>query len=253
MDHVYHVKLEVFEGPLDLLYHLVQEQEIDIWDIPIARITEQYLQYLDAMRELDIEVAAEFLVMAARLVYIKAKMLLPDQREATEEEEGGDPRAGLAEALQEYALFKEAARRLSELGEGRDALLPRPHSFALPKGAPVYEDPTGGLTVEQLAEAFRKVLDSRKPPRPIPIPSVKVSVAEKVAALRRFFGLRRRALFTSLFPQRATRPEIVATFLALLELVRRRFVLARQEEPFGPIVIERCRHPELLGEGRNEA
>lgn len=253
MGQAYHVKLEVFEGPLDLLYHLVQEQQIDIWDIPIARITEQYLQYLDAMRELDIEVAGEFLVMAARLLYIKAKMLLPKPREEKESEEESDPRLGLAAALQEYALFKEAARRLAELGEGREALLPRPPGCAPAKGAPVYEDPTGGVTVQQLAEAFRKVLEARRPPRPIPIPAVKVTVAEKVAVLRRFFTRRRQAVFTSLFSRRATRPEVVATFLALLELVRRRYLLARQEVPFGPILIERCGPPDSLELGEVEA
>lgn len=239
MTEAYQVKLEVFEGPLDLLYHLVQKEEIDIWDIPIARITQQYLQYLDAMRELDIEVAGEFLVMAARLLYIKARMLLPEVKESTDESEGDDPRLDLAAALLEYALFKEAAARLGERAEGRDALFPRPEVYAPKAQAPQYKDPTGGVSADALAKAMARVLAAMKPPGPVAAPSVKVSVAEKVSSLRRLFARRRSMSFDALFEGETSRPEVVATFLALLELIRRGYLLAKQERIFGPILIER--------------
>lgn len=239
VESAYRVKLDVFEGPMDLLYHLVQQEEIDIWDIPIAHITQQYLAYLDALRELDIEVAGEFLVMAARLVYIKGRMLLPDERDPDAEDEEGDPRLDLAAALLEYALFKEAAGRLGERGEGRWAILPRPEVYAPQNVKPAYDDPTGGMGVNELAQAFRKALASMRPPRPIPRPYNKVSVAQKVASLRQLFTRQRRVRFEALIKEQESRPEVVATFLALLELVRRGYLVAMQESVFGPIEIER--------------
>jgi len=245
VDPAYHVKLEVFEGPLDLLYHLVEKDEIDIWDIPMAHITAQYLAYLDAMRELDIEVAAEFLVMAARLLHIKARMLLPDPKVEGEDGEEVDPRLDLAAALLEYAMFKEAAQNLNERAQGRWALFNRPDVYAPKNVDPVYDDPTGGVSAAQLAKALFKVLEGQKPKRPIAVPHTKVSVPEKVAAMRRLFARRRRVRFDALFHGDASRAEIVATFLALLELVRRGFLMAKQERPFGPIEIERRKESEL--------
>ncbi len=254
VESAYRVKLDVFEGPLDLLYHLVQQEEIDIWDIPIAHITQQYLAYLDALRELDIEVAGEFLVMAARLVYIKARMLLPEERSEDAEEDGDDPRLDLAAALLEYALFKEAAGELGERGEGRWAYLPRPEVFAPKNVKPTYDDPTGGIGVEELAKALARALASMRPPRPIPRPYNKVSVAHKVTSLRQLFARRRRVRFEELIQEQRSRPEVVATFLALLELVRRGYLMARQESVFGPIEIERrAQAVESLGDGEDTA
>lgn len=239
MPATYRVKLEIFEGPFDLLYHLVQKDEIDIWDIPIARVTDQYLSYLDAMRELNVEVASEFVVMAARLLRIKARMLLPEERKVDEEDNGEDPRLDLAAALMEYALFKEAAARLDELGQGRWAFMPRPEVYAPPESKPVYDDPAGGVGAVDLAKAFANVLASVDKQRPIPIPYSPVSVAEKVASLHRLFTRRRQVAFSQLFPKGASRPEVVATFLALLELIRRGHVYAEQSSVFGPIQIYR--------------
>lgn len=235
----YHVKLDVFEGPFDLLYHLVQQEEIDIWDIPIARITDQYLAYLDALRELNIEVAAEFLVMAARLIRIKARMLLPDERTTDEDDDEEDPRLDLAAALAEYAMFKEAAGHLEKIGEGRWAYLGRPEVYAPTKSAPMYDDPAGGVTATDLARAFLRVLSAVPKQRPLPIPHSKVNVADRVSALRQMFEKRTSMAFDELFTSRSSRPEIVATFLALLELVRRGYLYAEQDAVFGPIVIRR--------------
>lgn len=238
MERGYQVRLDVFEGPLDLLCHLVEEEKIDIWEIPIARITEQYLAYLDAMRELDIEVAAEFVVMAARLLYIKARMLLP--RAPAEEGEGEeeDPRLDLALLLYEYKLYREAARELAARAEERWALFGRPEVYAPRRSEVRYLDPVGNVTLKDLARAFQRILNAYHPPKPIPIPSVKVSVIEKIRTLRTFFAARRRVAFHALFEGVPSRPEVIATFLALLELVRQGVVRAVQPSPFGPIVIE---------------
>lgn len=239
MPEGYRVQLEVFEGPLDLLYHLVENDEIDIWDIPIARITEQYLAYLDVLHRLDIEVAGEFLVMAARLLHIKASMLLPDEGAPEDDEAEEDPRADLAARLMEYKLYKEAARQLGDKGEGRWALTPRPDVYAPRPRGNRYIDPVGGVSLKELAKAFRTVLTTRRPQREVPIPHVKVSVADRVVALRRLFSRKHRVTFSSLFSESASRPELIATFVALLELIRQGLLAANQEGVFGPIVIER--------------
>jgi len=239
VETAYRVQLEVYEGPLELLYQLVEKEQIDIWDIPIARLTEQYLAYLDTLQQLNIDVAAEFLVMAAKLLYIKAKMLLPKpENPAQEGEEEEDPRLDLATSLFEYKLFKLAAEELARLGQGREELFARPEAFR-PRHAKVYyTDPAGGVTVADLARAFQKVLEGYKPPKPIPVPQKRVDVAERVAELRRLFVRVRRIRFEKLFRGAASLPDVIATFLALLELMRQGVVTARQEKPFAPIVIE---------------
>lgn len=237
METAYRVQLEVYEGPLELLYQLVEKEQIDIWDIPIARVTEQYLAYLDTLQQLNIDIAAEFLVMAARLLYIKAKMLLPRPRDASEDDPEEDPRLDLATSLFEYKLFREAAEELARMGAGRWELYPRPEVFR-PRQEAVYIDPAGGVSIADLARAFQKVLAAYKPPKPIPIPRIKVDVGERVAELRQLFARTRRIQFDKLFRGAASRPEVIATFLALLELMRQGVVTARQERPFAPIVIE---------------
>lgn len=239
MESDYRVRLEVFEGPLHLLYHLVEKDEIDIWDIPIAKITEQYLAYLEAMRRLDVEIAGEFLVMAARLLQIKARMLLPVESKEDEEDEE-TLKLDLAAQLLEYKVFRELAGVLKEKAEARWGLVARPSVYAPEKSGVVYENPIGNITVDDLAKAFRRALDSYKPPKEIPVPTVKVSVAEKIASLRSYFLSRKRARFSSLIRGARSRAEVVATFLALLELIRLRIVLARQDKNFSTILIEAC-------------
>lgn len=238
LERGYRVQLDVFEGPLDLLCHLVEEEKIDIWEIPIARITEQYLAYLDAMRVLDIEVAAEFVVMAARLLYIKAQMLLPKPPGEEGADEAEDPRLDLALLLMEYKLFREASRDLAERAESRWALFGRPEVYAPKRSDVRYTDPVGNVTLKDLSKAFLRILSAYHPPKAIPIPSVKVSVSERVRTLRALFAVRRRVPFHALFEEAPSRPEVIATFLALLELVRQGVVRAEQPSPFGPIVIE---------------
>ena len=231
----YQVKLEMFEGPLDLLLHLIREHQLDILDIPIARITEEYLRYLALMQELDLDVAGEFLLMAATLIHIKSKMLLPPEEGAEGEEiEEGDPRAELVDRLLEYKKFKEAAQTLGVL-EGEQILLHR-------RGAPAIAlEIEGPLTVSlfDLLRAFRDILRRADLPAPLEITPEELNVGQRVVILLDLLAARSPVEFIGLFAGTTRRAEIIVTFLALLELLRRRLASARQAEPMGPIMIYR--------------
>jgi segregation and condensation protein A len=231
----YQVRLEMFEGPLDLLLHLIREHQLNILDIPIARITEEYLRYLALMQELDLDVAGEFLLMAATLIHIKSKMLLPPDEAAEEEgEEEGDPRAELVDRLLEYKKYKEAAQTLSVL-EAEQVLLHR-------RGAPAMElEVEGPLVVSlfELLRAFRDVLRRADVSAPLEITAEELNVGQRIVVLLDLLAAESPLEFTNLFAGNLRRAEIIVTFLALLELLRRRLASARQAEPMGPIMIYR--------------
>jgi segregation and condensation protein A len=231
----YQVKLEMFEGPLDLLLHLIREHQLDILDIPIARITEEYLRYLTLMQELDLDVAGEFLLMAATLIHIKSKMLLPPE-EAAEGEvvEEEDPRAELVDRLLQYKKFKEAAQTLGLL-EAEQMLLHQ-------RGAPALElEVEGPLSVSlfELLRAFRDVLRRAEAPAALEITPEELNVGQRIVLLLDRLAAESPIEFTGLFAGATRRGEIIVTFLALLELLRRRLATARQAEPMGPIMIYR--------------
>lgn len=231
----YQVKLEMFEGPMDLLLHLIREHQLNILDIPIAKITEEYLRYLALMRELDLDVAGEFLLMAATLIHIKSKMLLPPD-EAVEGEgiEEEDPRAELVDRLLEYKKFKEAAQTLSVL-EAEQALLHR-------RGAPAIAlEVEGPLSVSlfELLRAFREVLRRADVPAPLEITLEELNVGQRIVILLDRLAAESPIEFTGLFAGTSRRAEIIVTFLALLELLRRRLATARQAAPMAPIMIYR--------------
>jgi len=230
----YRVDLELFEGPLDLLLHLIKKYEVEVTDIPIAAVTEQYLSYLDLMRELDLNIAGEFLVMAATLTLIKSRMLLP-QPEADGDEEGEDPRADLVRRLMEYQRYREAAAELAARPLlGRDV-------FTRDEGAPGIdlpaESPQVRATVWQLMEALRAVIERARPEAVHEVVSEPVSLRDRVQALLHTLSVARSVRFDSLFDEDATRPMVIVTFLALLELMKIGAVEAVQEEGFGPIAI----------------
>lgn len=242
----YQVKLEMFEGPLDLLLHLIREHQLNILDIPIAKITEEYLRYLALMQELDLDVAGEFLLMAASLIHIKSKMLLPPGEAAEGEEiEEEDPRAELVDRLLEYKKFKEAAQTLSIL-EAEQALLHR-------RGAPAIElEVEGPLSVSlfELLRAFREVLRRADVPAPLEITPEELNVGQRIMVLLDRLATKSPIEFTGLFAGSSRRAEIIVTFLALLELLRRRLATARQAEPMAPIMIYRgieYLHEQLVG------
>jgi segregation and condensation protein A len=232
----YQIKLDMFEGPLDLLLHLIREQQLDILDIPIATITEEYLRYLAMMQELDLEVAGEFLVMAATLIHIKSKMLLPpDQAGAGEEgEPEEDPRAALVDRLLEYKRFKEAAQTLGYL-ESEQLLRYR-------RGVPAMDlEVEGPLSVSllELLRAFRDVLRRAEAATPLEITPEELNVGQRIVTLVDRLAQESPVEFSQLFVGSRRRPEIIVTFLALLELLRRGLASARQTERMGPIMIYR--------------
>lgn len=234
----YLIELPAFAGPFDLLFHLIEQDEINIWDIPIARITEQYLAYIDTLTELDLDVAGEYLVMAATLLAIKARLLLPAAPSGSEEEgeAAADPRLALVARLLEYRQYKEAGQALRHIITSREKLYPRGYNRAPGPAPPIYAHPVGDATTADLLQALRTVLSIYRPPAPeAAIPREYVSVDERVSQLRRIMARRRITSFQSLLPPQPTRRDVVVTFLALLELVRTGFCAAVQEQLFGPI------------------
>ncbi len=236
---LYRVKLEVFEGPLDLLLHLIKKNEVEVTDIPVSVITEQYLQYLDLLRELRLDVAGEFLVMAATLLLLKSRMLLPSSEE--EEAEEPDPRRELVQQLLEYQRYRDAALALAER-----PLLQR-DVFARPPTRPDGLEPVRvrlAVSLWDLVAALQAVLERRRVPAAPQIEAEPVSVracAEQLLARLRAAG---KLHFDDLFEADASRAVIIGTFLALLELIRLGAVVAFQEAHSGPIELE-YRHDEV--------
>jgi segregation and condensation protein A len=234
----YKVKLEVFEGPLDLLLYLIRKDEVDIYDISIERVTSQYLEYLETFRMLDLDIAGEFVVMAANLIYIKSRSLLPVHQQPPEEDaEEEDPRWDLIRQLIEYKKFKDAAFQLQRWEMQQEG-----HVVRVP-GKPVFEDPGGLLKSEvgifDLISAFRKVLkrieQKREDLREIFEESF--TVADKIDYIMRSIPGGKSVSFSDLFAFAASRAEIAVTFLALLELIRMKQVSVLQSELFGEIEI----------------
>jgi segregation and condensation protein A len=233
----YRVKLELFEGPLDLLLHLVKKNEVDIADIPIATITDQYLSYLGMLEEMNLDIAGEFLVMAATLLQIKSRCLLPEPELDLSDEEEGDPRAELAERLREYQRFRDAAFEF-----GQRAVLTR-DVYARPRGASPddldHAAPTEirDASLGALLDAFRQVLRRAASPPVHEVTPERLTVRECIDAILARLGDAGRTTFDSLFPEGATRHRIIVTFLALLELMRLGGVRAHQEAEFGELLI----------------
>ena len=230
------VSLPMFEGPLDLLLHLIKKNEVQITDIPIATITDQYLAMLDELPELNLDGAGEYLVMAATLTYIKSRMLLPTPPE--DEEAIDDPRAELVQQLVEYQRFREVAVALGERNVlGRDVF---PGVGEKPEPGPPGEEPPAvrDASLGDLLDALRDVLKRIRPPRAHEVRPETLSIHECVARILARFALGETVEFASLFALDAHRAEVIVTFLALLELIRLHVVRARQSERFGSIVLE---------------
>ncbi len=232
MSGEYKVKLEVFEGPLDLLLYLIKKDEVDIYDISIERITEQYLDFMEAFKVLDLDVAGEFVVMAANLIYIKSRSLLPTDVQPPEEEaEEDDPRWELVRQLVEYKKFKDAAAKLGRLEFEQSNLFTR-----LSEAAPPPERPLGEVSVFDLINAFNGILKRINQKEDLrEIFEENYSVSDKIDLILKFMSSGVALRFTELFASAASRTEIVVTFLALLELIRLKQVRAVQEEVFGEI------------------
>ncbi len=228
------VQLEVFEGPLDLLLHLIKKNEVSITDIPIATITEQYLATLELMHDLSLDVAGEFLVMAATLIHIKSRMLLPASEDAEDEEEGGDPREELIRRLLEYQRFKDAAAQLEQREILTRDVFVRSGAAVEEVGVPSFRE----VSVFELLTALRRVLERLPKEHVHEVTLDKITVREKMTLLLDVLRAQRQVLFETLFNEVKTRLEVVVTFLAMLELVKSRAIRIIQEELGGPIVIE---------------
>jgi segregation and condensation protein A len=225
----YTVKVDVFEGPLDLLLHLIKQNQIDIYDIPIALITEQYLEYIKILKALDLAIAGEFLVMAATLMYIKSRLLLPAPSEE-DEEEGDDPRAELVQRLVAYKTFKEAALHLAQ-----QALLER-DVFIRPALELDVEDGEIEADLFHLIDALREVLKRQEVEDFHEVTLERVTLRERMRELyERLEGVKEAVPFSSLFAPFVSRVELIVTFLALLELIRSGMLRAYQREIFGPL------------------
>jgi segregation and condensation protein A len=233
----YTVKFEVFEGPLDLLLYLIKKEEVDIYEVNLTRLATQFIEYIETMRLLDLEIAGEFLVMAATLMYIKSRELLPvDQQVQTEgEDEGEDPRWELIRQLVEYKKFKDAAAQLAVLEERQEHIFPRVPG-KLEFETPVSHRSEASLfdllnAVNSVLQRFNQRPDQRD------IFEDKWSVSEKIEYIVRLIRERQHVKFSELFAGVTSRSEVVVTFLALLELIRLKQLTAVQTEAFGEIEI----------------
>ena len=237
----YKVKFEVFEGPLDLLLYLIKKEEVDIYEVNLTELATQFIEYIEMMREFDLEIAGEFLVMASTLMYIKSRELLPvDQQVAVEgEEEGEDPRWELIRQLVEYKKFKDAATQLQTLEERQEGVYPRvPGKIEFENAAPA---PKPDVSIFDLLNAVNVVLkrfsqcdDARE------IFEDKWTVSEKIEYIMRVLTARDGMRFSELFEDAMSRSEVVCTFLALLELIRLKQLVCAQTEAFSEIEIRRA-------------
>ena len=239
-------KLQVFEGPMDLLLHLLEKNKVNIYDIPIAEITSQYMEYLQEMRRQDLNIMSEFLVMAATLLDIKARMLLPSQK--TEEEEEEDPRAELVEQLLEYKMYKCISNELRDRQVDAGRIFYR--SPSIPEEVASYEQPVNvkdlleGVTLQKLDAIFQSVL-RRQENKIDPIRSKfgkiekeKVSLEERMAYLRDYASTHRHFSFRQLLEEQSSKMDVIVTFLAILELMKAGTIVISQEHTFDDIKIE---------------
>ncbi len=240
------VKLQVFEGPLDLLLHLIDKNKIDIYDIPIVEITNQYMDYIKAMEKEDLNIMSEFLVMAATLLDIKCRMLLP--KEVNEEGEEEDPRQELVAQLLEYKMYKYMSYELRDRQvEGEQVMYKRP---TIPDEVREYEEPVnldellGGLTLSKLHKIFRDVM-KRRADKIDPVRSKfgkiekeEVTLPDKLSYVTEYAKGHRRFGFRELLEKQGSKIQIVVTFLAILQLMKEGVIAIEQEHPFDEIMIQ---------------
>ena len=236
----YRINLPVYEGPLDLLLDLIRKQEMDIHNIPIAKITEQYLDYLHQLGKYDIDVSADFIYMAATLIHIKSKMLLPRDPLATAEEQE-DPRTELVNRLLEHEKFKSAAQMLLQKQQIEEAVLTNPSlkEFITAEGT----EPELAADVIDLVKTFQQVLERVRNRPVLNVNEETVTVGQMIDYLRRRLSLEDRPIrLKQLLLRVQSRPALVCMFLALLELVRLQAIQVRQERLFGEIVVRKHSH-----------
>ncbi len=230
----YRVQVDAYNGPLDLLLFLVKRSEVDIYDIPIARITEQYMQFMELFQEMEITLAGEFMVMAATLMEIKSRMLLPTHKLEPDEEEE-DPRAELVRELLAYRQFKEAGDALGDLGAQQQKKFPRPPTD-IPDDARAVR-PLDEISIWELLASFNKLMGETLGRLPMTITGDGISVEECMEELCRRLAAQGQLAFWQAFEPAVSRRLLVGYFLAILELCRRQQIIAQQPDPFGEIYL----------------
>jgi segregation and condensation protein A len=236
------IKLQSFEGPLDLLVHLIKKNQVNVYDIPIALVTEQYLDYLGLMQELNLDLASEFLVMAATLIHIKSRMLLPRPDPAQADENEDDPRDALVRRLLEHQKFKAAAGLLHDRETLRSAQWTRPDSRVAEIAGEEFE-PEVEVDLFSLLAAFRNVLERARERPPVPLPPEQVSIESRIEQMLERLSETEACGFEDLFEDVASRGDMIVTFLALLEMIRLKLVRVFQAGQAGPIRIYRRARP----------
>jgi segregation and condensation protein A len=250
----YKIKLEIFEGPLDLLLYLVKKDHLNIYDIPIAKVTEQYLGYLNLMQLLDLNIAGEFLVMAATLMEIKSRMLLPAQEVEGAQEEQEDPRAELVKRLLEYEKFKEIAESLRQKEINQREVFKRPKSeIEINKGSIADEPVYFEASIFDLINAFSQAL--KDIPKEVFYEVIKdeFTIEEKVHQILHLLLATESMRLSELFKQAKNKMEIIVTFLAILELIRMKEVVGRQKGLFEEIEITRNKNNIIPYDRRDQA
>ncbi|MDF7808255.1 segregation/condensation protein A [Pontiellaceae bacterium B12219] len=233
----YKVSLEVFEGPLDLLLYLIKKDEVDIYDIPIGRITDQYMEYLRLMKVLDLNIAGDFIVMSATLMLIKSRMLLPvEEQKADQDEDEEDPRWDLVRQLVEYKKFKDAADHLEDLELHMENVFAR-ESEHVELGAPPDVD-LKDASIFDLISALNEALGRVKEEDLQEIFAEEYTVGQKVTFIVENLKVVNRMCVSDLFGGMTSRQEIVCTFLAVLELIKLNKIACVQDDPFRPIMVE---------------
>ena len=232
----YKVTIENFDGPLDLLLHLIKEQDIDIYDIKIEEITKQYLDYIHAMKELNLSVASEYLVMASELIEMKSKMLLPKKKYLEEDEYEEDPRDVLIERLLAYKQYKEVTSEFKDLEMTRKLVFTKE-----PVNLSYYakeQENKDGLSISDLIEAFNALMKKKQLDKPIAtkITKKELSVTEKVNTIRNILKNRKKINFEEIF-EVATKEEVIISFLSILEMVKKDEIILKQDNNFNQIVI----------------
>jgi segregation and condensation protein A len=240
----YAVALPTFEGPLDLLLHLCQKHELDILEIPISFVTEKYLEYLAIMQLMQLDIASEYLVMAATLAHIKSRELLPTPPSGQEDdplEEEGDPREALIRRLLEYQKYKQAAADLAGRGvTGRDVFL---RGATIDEASDPGPAPLAEIPLYAIVEAFQRVLDRSKMKLSHEIVTERVSISDRIHELIDLLRAKRRMVFDELFEGATSKADLVITFLALLEMTRLRVSRLFQTEPLAPLYVEGTGEP----------
>lgn len=234
----YRVRLENFEGPLDLLLFLIRKNEVDIYDIPIAEITKQYLEYLEIIKILDLEFAGDFIILAATLIRIKVQMLLPRPQYDEDEEELIDPRMELVTKILEYKRFKEVAHKLHDLEEIQFDIYPKGYiDFNKDEFDNVDSTIAENVSLFSLIQAFKQAIDNIPKETFHEIHDFKINTEEQIAFILNALELQRQFSFRELISQFSDKIMMIVTFIALLELIKRGQIIVKQAIPFGEIWI----------------